>query len=129
MTAEELLKPRFEVLEEYPQSHFKKGEILVRIKNATNNWYDVTENSLKGIITLEEIEKYTHLFRKLYWWEHRSIEDMPKKLICKAIPNDTEIMYIKEWDMENLYGWICAKSRIGCGLLSFNYEYGYFPID
>lgn len=25
---------------------------------------------------------------------------MPKRLICKAIPNDTEIMEIQEWDME-----------------------------
>jgi hypothetical protein len=129
MTAEELLKPRFEVLEEYPCCRFKKGDILVRLKHATNNYYHTDENSIYAEITLEEIEKYPHLFKKIKWWEHRIIEDMPKKLICKAIPNDTEVMHIEEWDMKNLYGWTCAKSRTGCGLLNFNYEYGYFPVD
>jgi hypothetical protein len=129
MTAEELLKPRFEVLEEYPNCKFRKGEILVRIKHATNDYYHTDENSIYAEITLGEIEKYPHLFRKLYWWEHRTIEDMPKKLICKAIPNDTEIMYIKEWNMDIFYGWTNPEKREGCGLLSFNYEYGYFPVD
>lgn len=129
LSAEELLKPRFEVLQEYPSCPFSKGDILNRLKNATNDWYDIDECSIKAKILLDDIEKYPHLFRKLNWWEYRKVEDMPKKLICKAIPEDTEIMYIEEWDMNILFGWTCAKSRTGFELLSFNYDYGYFPID
>ena len=129
MKAEQLLIPRFEILQEYPNCIFKKGEILNRLKYATNNWYHTDEKSINAEILLEEIEKYPNLFRKLNWWEHRKKEDMPKKLICKAIPNDTEIMEIIDWDMELLFGWTDIENRKGCGLLSFNPEYGYFPID
>lgn len=129
MTAEQLLLPRFEVLEEYPNCRFKKGEILNRLKHATNNWYHTDENSIKAEILLEEIEKYPHLFKKLNWWEHRKKEDMPKKLICKAIKDDTEVLEVKEWDMEILFGWTDKQKREGCGLRSFNPEYGYFPVD
>ena len=77
----------------------------------------------------EELEEYPHLFKKLKWFEKRKKEDMPKKLICKAITNDTEIMEIEEWDMNILFGYTDLKNRRGCGLNSFNYEFGYFPID
>jgi hypothetical protein len=129
MTSKELLEPRFEVLEEYPNCKFKKGEILKRIKNSTNHWYDSNENVFVGNILLEEIEKFPHLFRKLNWWEHREKEDMPRKLICKAIKDDTEIMDILDWDMEILMGWTDIENRKGCGLTTFNPEYGYFPVD
>lgn len=54
---------------------------------------------------------------------------MPKKLICRAIPNDTEVMEIVEWDMDLLVGWLSKKDRSCCSLLSFTPEYGYFPVD
>lgn len=129
MTAEELLRPRFYVIEEYPNSIFKKGDILQRIKGSTNDWYHTDEKAWTANLCLEDLEKYPNLFKPLKWWENRKVEDMPKKLICKAIPEDNEIMEIKEWDMNILYGWIDPISRSGCGLLNFNYEYGYFPID
>ena len=129
MNAKELMTPRFEVIETYPKSKFAKGDILERIPNATNDWYNADKSLINADILLEEIEQYPHLFRKLNWWEKRKIEDMPKRLICKAIPNDTEIMEIKEWDMEILVGWLNKKERTCCSLTSFNPEYGYFPVD
>jgi len=128
MTAEDLLRPRFEVIEEYPNSIFKKGDILVRIKCATNDWYHTNEKAWTANLCLEDLEKYPHLFRPLKWWENRNVEDMPKKLICKAVDGN-EVMHVKEWDMNILFGWTNPEKREGCGLLSFNYEYGYFPID
>jgi hypothetical protein len=129
MNAKELMIPRFEVIETYPKSKFAKGDILERIPNATNDWYNVDKSLINADILLEEIEQYPHLFKKLNWWERRKIEDMPKRLICKAIPNDTEIMEIQEWDMEILVGWINKKERSCCSLRTFNPEYGYFPVD
>ena len=129
MNAKELMTPRFEVIETYPKSKFAKGDILERIPNATNDWYNADKSLINADILLEEIEQYPHLFRKLNWREKRKIEDMPKRLICKAIPNDTEIMEIKEWDMKKIVGWLNKKERTCCSLLSFNPEYGYFPVD
>lgn len=129
MNAKELLIPRFEVVETYPNCKFKKGDFLERIPNATNDWYNHNKSLIDAEILLEDIEKYPHLFQKLKWWENRTNEEMPKKLICKAIENDTEVMIIEKWDMKNLMGFTDLEKRIGCGLTSFNPDYGYFPVD
>lgn len=129
MKSEELLSPRFEVIAEYPNSNYKKGDILIRIKHATNEIYEIDEDSPVGGLDIDEIVKYPHLFKKLNWWEYRKAEDMPKKLTCKAIPGDDSITEIVEWDMKQLIGWINKEERTVAGLLSFNPEYGYFPVD
>lgn len=129
MTAKELLVPRFKIIIGYPRSEFKEGDILVRIKGSTNDIYHTDENAFVGGIDLEEIEKYPKIFQKLNWWEHRSVKDMPKRLICKAIKDDTDVSEIEEWDMEMLIGWTNKEKRTCCSLRSFNPEYGYFPVD
>ena len=126
MTVEELLKPRFEIIDNFPNCSYNLGRILTPIKEGSN-YYDCLEASSSELIAFPE--KYPHLFKKLNWWEHRKIEDMPKKLICKAIEGDTEICYIEEWNMEILVGWTNKSKRECCSLLSFNPEYGYFPVD
>lgn len=129
MTAEKLMIPRFEVLEEYPNCKFKKGEVLTRLNGATNNWYHTDEDSIDAEILFEDIIKYPHLFKQLNWWEKRKKEDMPKRLICKAIKDDSEIIEIEEWDMEIMVGWRNKAKRECAGLYSFNPKYGYFPVD
>lgn len=78
MTKEELLKPRFKCISDFPGNEwFEVGEI-----------YEVGFN---GVIVKEEIrkwdkdnyiitqpEKYPAIFLKLNWWEERKLEDMPK---------------------------------------------------
>ena len=129
MTATELMIPRFEIIAEYPNCEFKNGEIISRVKYATNDIYHTDENPPVGGLDLSEIEKYPHLFRKMNWWEDRKAEEMPKQVICKAIPNDTEIIDIEEWDMDILVGWINKEERTCCSLRSFKPEYGYFPVS
>lgn len=126
MTTEELLRPRFEVIADYPKLSYNVGRILTPVKD-NSNIYDCTDAPSSEVISYPE--KYPHLFKKLNWWEHRKVEDMPKKLICKAIKDDSEILEIEEWDMEILFGWTDKKKRQGCGLRSFNPDYGYFPVD
>ena len=127
MNAKDLLIPRYEVIALYPACNghglYSVGTILT-----DNGKTAVTDQDGKAVAPID-FEFYPHLFRKLNWWEHRKIEDMPKRLICKEIPNDTEINEIESWDMDILFGWTNKKERVGCGLLSFNPEYGYFPID
>ncbi len=117
MLARDLLKPRFEVIADYPKSIFKIGEIT----NGTDLIYCDPDGP--------KYSDYPHLFRKMNWWEKRNIEDMPKKLICRAIQNDKEVMDIKEWDMDILVGWTDKDKRECCSLHSFSPEYGYFPVD
>ena len=130
MTAEELMKPRFECIAAFPYCHedfnITIGSIITLENQDTEQWYNLYKNKR---FYDAFYESYPHLFRKLNWWEYRKIEDMPKKLICKAIPGDTSINEIEEWDMDILVGWTNKKDRVCCSLLSFNPEYGYFPID
>lgn len=128
MTAKELMLPRFEVIETYPKSKFKKGDILERIPNATNDWYNADKSLINADILLEEIEQYPHLFRKMNWWEKRTADQMPKK-VMSILDDKGDTFEIQEWDMEILVGWIDKKERSCCSLLTFKPEYGYVPVD
>lgn len=108
MTREELMKPRFSVIADYPGLSYNVGDII-----------EVLTNDNYGIIDMVE---YPHLFKKLKWWESRRIEDMPKKLIF-----GDDIIDIIDWDMERYIGTI--KDGGYCNLKLYNDDYGYFPID
>lgn len=124
MKAEELMKPRFEIIADYPNNDLGEvGQIIYR------DWcYRI--NGLEW-----RISDFPHLFRKLNWWEHREEEDMPKRLISKAFANEEtkevsdEVFEVEEWDMKLLVGWTNKTKRECCSLLSWNPEYGYFPVD
>lgn len=60
MTQEELLRPRYKVIAQYPFSSHPNGEI---IKATTGGTY---------------FDQYPHIFKKLEWWEDRKPEDMPE---------------------------------------------------
>lgn len=126
MTAKELLKPRFEVIAEYPNSIQRIGTVLTQ---EITDHFSLVKDGKSFTTNIKNIDEYPHIYRKLNWWERRKIEDMPKKLICKAIEGDTEVQEIEEWDMSILVGWTNKAKRECCSLLSFNPEYGYFPID
>lgn len=83
MTKEQLLKPRWKVIADFPDSDFKVGSIEDR------NWckYVNGEDATDGIAW--NISDFPHLFKELEWWEERAIEDLPdyvkyQKKIYKA---------------------------------------------
>jgi hypothetical protein len=129
LSAEELMSPRYEVIALYPKCPFKIGDVLVRIKLNEGNWYHTNKFSFSSDIKEETIKDYPHLFKKLNWWEHRSEDDMPKKVICKAIPGDQEVLEVFRWDMKMLFGFEDEKTRTGVDLTCFVPEHGYFPVD
>ena len=119
MTAEELLIPRFEVMVDYPSNQRVVGAIL-ELPDFDN---DFTKH-----LWVKEKERYPHIFRRLNWWEGRTEEQMPKKVMSMA-DDKREVFEIQGWDMEIMVGWIDEKRRECCSLLSWNPEYGYFPVN
>ena len=133
MNAKELLIPRFEVVEDYPNSTIKKGSIITPI-NEKNLHYDCIQDHLCNLIF--KPERYPHLFRKLNWWEKRTKEQMPKKLISLSkkdaegfLLENQEIHNILDWDMNGLHGYTNIEKREVCCLVSWNPEYSYIPVD
>jgi hypothetical protein len=68
MTTEDLLKPRYKVIADWPFQNYAIDEILqgdeaalISTKYDKSNLYD-----------------YPALFRKLNWWEERDVKDLPK---------------------------------------------------
>jgi hypothetical protein len=112
MTAAELLKPRFEVIADYPNCPFKVGAILSKIENATNNYFGM-DNCVLNAIRFDDIEKYPRIFKPLNWWEHRNVEDMPKKVKCiiKGASNEGCVYDVEKIDLENEL--ICIDKRHG----------------
>ncbi len=60
----ELMKPRYKVIADYPKSCFTIDEV-------------VHGESIFGI-EVKNYSEFPAIFRKLEWWEERNIEDMPK---------------------------------------------------
>jgi len=130
MKAEDLLKPRFEIIENFPDNHYGKvGTVLDR------NWskYPDDDETKEPIWSISD---FPHLFRKLNWWEHREKEDMPKKIksLCYKDNPDfdlekEEVFIVLEWNMKTLDGIINHEKREVCSLTSWSPEYSYIPVD
>lgn len=90
MTVEELLKPRYKVIADYPSSPFFINDIL---PNALKEWQRDNERTKA---TLNECEKYPAIFKKLEWWEEREIEDMPEYL-----KDDNGVYKCRNWHYQS----------------------------
>ena len=123
MTAEELMVPRYEVIADYPGSTYPIGTIFTSMSNGFVRYMlDGDKHSTNGL----NLDKYPHLFRRMLWWEQRSVEDMPKRLKHLTVDGIEEI---EEWDMEHMIGWISKNERTCCDLTLWNSEFRYVPVD
>lgn len=64
MTPEELLRPRYKVIADFPYNDRKVGSV---INCSTHNPYPQ-----------QHLDKYRNIYKKLEWWEDREEKDMPK---------------------------------------------------
>lgn len=78
---EQLLAPRRKVIADWPFNNlFKVGDILIFFKSMDGEnkeyWYhhEATHQNFQD----SWFDKFPHLFKELFWWEERSIEDLPK---------------------------------------------------
>jgi hypothetical protein len=95
MTIEELLKPRYKVIADWPGNVLFIGSILIK-HDAIEDWLQGFTFGLFPGIRMSAAEKYPHLFKELKWWEERRPEEMPEYV--KDVEND-KIVY-------RVYGWL-----------------------
>jgi len=97
MTTEQLLQPRYEVIEDYPNSPFTVGQIIDFSEAPMFLSGNVTGNKMQGT---DFYDKYPHLFRHLKWHERRKAEEMPLYLKCTDVEDikDGEIVKVDRWD-------------------------------
>lgn len=88
MSTEELLKPRYKVIADYPNSTWGVGVVIEL--HPTDNRHPFYGN----------LHNYPHLFKPLQWWEEREEKDMPVfvKSISTALRMKIgEVSKVKAW--------------------------------
>ena len=90
MTKEELLKPRYKVIADYPYCPYMIGSLVedtaTRFLLTRTNCYDSFEMDIveqDNYVTEETILKYPHLFKPLNWWEDLKPIEFPKYVKSK----------------------------------------------
>lgn len=126
MKAKDLLRPRFEVINLYPQSDYSIGEIIILNEENNEGQPYIVGLDCKAKLYSAYFEQYPHLFKKLDWWEYRTEKEMPKK-VKHLLEGD--VYEINKWDMNILFGFTNLESRAGIGLTLWKPEYGFIPID
>jgi len=119
----DLLKPRYEVIADYPGSEYPVGLVLVE---DLPGHFSYQKDGRNWTTRLKDIN-YPHLFRKMNWWENRTVEEMPKKVKSMA-DEKCDVFEIEEWDMKLMIGWIDKKERTCCSLLTWKPEFSYVPV-
>ncbi len=112
LTVEELIKPRYQVIADYPGSEFQVGYI-VELKDIYP--YSGMSFSLNGgiVVAPSWFDKYPHLFKKLAWYERRELRDMPdyvKVVNPNSLWEDTPpgcIRCVAEWKFNDNNKLIC----------------------
>lgn len=104
MTPEELMKPRYKVIAGYPNSPYEMGLLIT-----TDEWLWVNSNLR---LADKDVDKYPHLFKKLEWWEERSVEDMPEYVK----KDNSQVYKVKEWDDSSVV-WVFVNTKIHTGFI------------
>lgn len=77
LTTEELMRPRWEVISDYPGNRVDKvGKIVSYADDSC------------------DCNNYPAIYRKLEWWQGREAEDMPKYARCTTDGYDNEVVKV-----------------------------------
>ena len=89
MRPEELMKPRYKVIADYPGSGRSVGDIITDTHAEQKPYEWLKENA----------EKYPHLFKKLQWWHLREESQLPKYVGFKNEANAFNWVHpVVKWD-------------------------------
>lgn len=80
-TKEELMQPRFKVINKYPLSCLEVGEVFEFIDGVCNR--KIAVGMPKKINNHAWCEQYPAIFRPMQWYEDRKVEDMPEYVLYK----------------------------------------------
>lgn len=93
MTVDELMRPRFKVVEDYPYSEYEVGLIIefeeekCTYYTGQPEWETVPIKYKDGggwlKCCIKKFEPYPRIFKPMEWWEERKAEDMPRYVISK----------------------------------------------
>lgn len=91
MSADELLKPRYKVIADYPGNIIPIGSIFWDDIESINIITPTGSKSIQSSYPYRHKDKFPHLFKKLEWWEDRKPEEMPEyvKVIREDCVKDT----------------------------------------
>ena len=110
MTTEDLLKPRYKVIRNYPGSPYKIGDIkeCAEEEHGDVNFY----------------KQYPDVFSRIEWWEDRNTEDLPEYIklsmdyhsnLNSKIFRKGRIYKVEFWDVNVPY--VSKKQYINCNWL------------
>lgn len=99
---EDLLKPRYLVIADYPDSPFDVNEILYQSTGAGKHNKDYWTLKRGGLYNIH-CKQYTKIFRELRWYENREISEMPEYV--KVVENNayTKVIPDEHGNYENGY--------------------------
>lgn len=118
LTPEELLKPRYKVIADYPGSPFYVNSILdIQVTTqgeAVHEWYD---SEGKNIMYQTQLDEMPYLFKLLEWWEERELADFSELKYVTWVPGmwpDPEVYKISgvEFDRIGLKGVVIDKGTM-----------------
>lgn len=89
MTQEELLKPRYKVIADYPLGVYTIGEVL-------QPEYDNTMGVVEGGYFKTDLSKYPAIFQPLEWYEERKSEDLPPYV--KTTHKNFQVIKVWKWE-------------------------------
>jgi hypothetical protein len=102
MENNELLKPRFKFIADYPLSHMylNVGDVLT-FKN--DNGIERYVGGKDASMHPDTVNSFPRLFRELQWWEERKIEEMPEYVKDKYPGLNRKIEYYHAYKWANVY--------------------------
>jgi hypothetical protein len=78
MSNEDLMKPRYKVIADYPGNIMPVGSIFWDDIESVEIITPTGSRSVQGSYPYRDKHKYPHLFKPLQWWEERKPEEMPE---------------------------------------------------
>ena len=90
MTNEELLKPRYKVIADYPNNVFQVGQVVNFKLTRNGDWiYQWARYDGMYEMGILEFADYPNIFQKLEWWEERSENDLSEIKYAKTIAGNS----------------------------------------
>jgi hypothetical protein len=126
MTKEELLKPRYKVMANYPYTPFGIGDIITLkdeqeqvclINHQHIDEFGVRKNA-NSIFSIYELNNYPHLFKPLHWWEERELSELPEYIMFAkdyAGFKKDQVFKTENWNKQNEAAGYCIGFLTGMG--------------